>query len=296
MPRARHDAGGDAVRGRRRGDRPELRRPPDAEPLGAQGAQHRVGRRRRPARSSCRRSARRGARIARSCSASPRGSRTTRSCFVSTGDGTTSEGEFWESLNTACNLKLPVVYLVEDNGYAISVPVEVNTAGGSISKLVRHFPDLLHPGSRRLRPARALRGDAARRAVRARAQGPGARAREGDPPVLALALRRRGAVPPGRGARGRRGARSADDVPGVARGRGARDRRGARGASRREVDAEVLAATDDALAQPQPDAEHGALRASTRPTSIRPASSSTPRTIRSSPASRRRWSTCSTRA
>ena len=62
--------------------------------------------------------------------------------FVSTGEGQTSEGEFWESLNTASNLKLPVVYLVEDNGYAISVPVEVNTTGGSISKLVRSFPDL----------------------------------------------------------------------------------------------------------------------------------------------------------
>jgi len=63
--------------------------------------------------------------------------------LCTTGDGTTSEGEFWESLNNACNLKLPVVYLVEDNGYAISVPVEVNTAGGSISKLVASFPDLL---------------------------------------------------------------------------------------------------------------------------------------------------------
>src|SRR5712691_5262243 len=62
--------------------------------------------------------------------------------YVSGGDGATSEGEFWESLNVACAKKLPLLYLIEDNGYAISVPVEVQTAGGSISKLVRSFPGL----------------------------------------------------------------------------------------------------------------------------------------------------------
>src|SRR5579885_3611389 len=62
--------------------------------------------------------------------------------YVSSGDGATSEGEFWESLNAACAKKLPLFYLIEDNGYAISVPIEVQTAGASISKLVRGFPGL----------------------------------------------------------------------------------------------------------------------------------------------------------
>jgi 2-oxoisovalerate dehydrogenase E1 component len=61
--------------------------------------------------------------------------------FTSLGEGSTSEGEFWEALNTASNRKLPVIFCVEDNGYAISVPVEVNTPGGNISRLVANFPN-----------------------------------------------------------------------------------------------------------------------------------------------------------
>lgn len=63
--------------------------------------------------------------------------------LVTTGDGATSEGEFWESINAACLGKLPLLYVVEDNGYAISVPVEAQTPGGSISRLLAGFPDLL---------------------------------------------------------------------------------------------------------------------------------------------------------
>ena len=63
--------------------------------------------------------------------------------YCSAGEGTTSQGEFWEAMNSACTGKLPVLFMVEDNQYAISVPVEVQTAGGSISKLMHGFPNLL---------------------------------------------------------------------------------------------------------------------------------------------------------
>jgi 2-oxoisovalerate dehydrogenase E1 component len=62
--------------------------------------------------------------------------------YVSLGEGATSQGEFWESLNVASNLRLPVVFVVQDNGFAISVPVEVNTTGGNISRLIAGFPNL----------------------------------------------------------------------------------------------------------------------------------------------------------
>lgn len=61
--------------------------------------------------------------------------------YTSIGEGATSQGEFWEALNTASNEKLPVLFVIEDNGYAISTPVEVNTPGGNISRLVANFPN-----------------------------------------------------------------------------------------------------------------------------------------------------------
>ena len=63
--------------------------------------------------------------------------------LVSSGEGATSEGEFWECINAACLEKLPLLVLIEDNGFAISVPVERETPGGNIARLLEGFPGLL---------------------------------------------------------------------------------------------------------------------------------------------------------
>jgi 2-oxoisovalerate dehydrogenase E1 component len=171
--------------------------------------------------------------------------------FVSTGDGTTSQGEFWESMNTASNLKLPVVYFVEDNGYAISVPVEVNTAGGSISDLVENFPDLhiervdgcdllasYEAVWRAVAHARARRGPAL---VHAKVIRPYSHSLSDDetlyrPEEERLADARRDPVTTFPAWLLASGTATEQEVAEI----------------QASVDAEVLAATDDALAQPQP--------------------------------------------
>jgi 2-oxoisovalerate dehydrogenase E1 component len=173
--------------------------------------------------------------------------------LVTTGDGTTSEGEFWESLNSAANLKAPVVYIVEDNGYAISVPVEVNTAGGSISKLVKSFPGLfvqevdgcdflasLEVMKKAVAYARERKGPAL---VHAHVIRPYSHSLSDDevlyrPPEEREADAARDPLLTFPAWLLANGHATEADLAAIAE----------------SVDAEVLAATDDALAQPQPDA------------------------------------------
>ena len=184
--------------------------------------------------------------------------RTDEIVYCSAGEGTTSEGEFWESVNTAAGKKLPVLYLIEDNGYAISVPVEVQTAGGSISKLVRSFPDMLVrevDGCDPLASLAVLREAAA-----------WCRARRGPALVHAHVIRPYShslsddetlyRVPAERQADARRDPLVA--FPAFLREEGvAREEELA--AVREEVDREVNAAADAALAAPAPDAKTAPL-------------------------------------
>ncbi len=62
--------------------------------------------------------------------------------YVSSGEGTTSQGDFHEALNWASRAKAPVIFHIENNGYAISVPVEEQTAGGSIYKIAAGYESL----------------------------------------------------------------------------------------------------------------------------------------------------------
>ena len=133
--------------------------------------------------------------------------------YVSGGEGSTSEGEFFESLNAACLRQLPVLFLVEDNGYAISVPVEVQTAGGSISKLVANYPASARARSATARiPWKATPFSS--RAVEhcRRAQGTGAGARARDSSLFAFAFRRRKALQNSRRARSGSAPRSDSEI------------------------------------------------------------------------------------
>ena len=174
--------------------------------------------------------------------------------LVTSGEGQTSQGEFYESLSTASNLGLPIVYLIQDNGYAISVPVEVNTPGGSISEIVKSFPGL---------HVEQVDGcdfmasyDAMQRAITY------ARERRGPALVHARVIRPY--------------SHSLSDDEALYRPQDERDADAARDPIARfpewlvanghatdadlkkiqeEIDAEILAATDDALTQAQPDAD-----------------------------------------
>ena len=123
-------------------DDPSSGGPPDAEPLGQQAAATSSRSRARPG-SQCIPAvgcAEAGRYIVRrpQLGLAAEGDELT---YVSLGEGACSEGEFWESLNTACNLHLPVLYVVPDNGFAISVPT-TDQHPAPVAELVRGFRGL----------------------------------------------------------------------------------------------------------------------------------------------------------
>ena len=63
-------------------------------------------------------------------------------CYVSSGEGTTSEGDFHEALNWASKDKAPVIFHIQDNGYAISVPIKEQTSGESVYNICSGYENL----------------------------------------------------------------------------------------------------------------------------------------------------------
>ena len=173
--------------------RPVVGRAPDAGALGLRRARTSSPSRARREVSACRRSA------ARRRRATSRGAPTFPAAsahgdeitYVSLGEGATSEGEFWESLNTACTLHLPVLYVVADNGYAISVPAS-DQAPAPIYEMVRGFRGLDDAQGRRLRLLRGAPSAPQGDRPRPRRRRPGADPRQGHPAVFALGGRHAG--------------------------------------------------------------------------------------------------------
>jgi 2-oxoisovalerate dehydrogenase E1 component len=220
LPGARRHARRHVAAGRGRGHRSGQRRPPDAHPLEQPPAPHRQHLLlHHHATASCRRM-RRGRPLFQPPSPSRRKARGDYRAFhdvefhgdevvfTSLGEGSTSQGEFWEALNTASNQKLPVIFCVEDNGYAISVPVEVNTPGGNISRLVANFPNFYFAEIDGTDPEACLRAFQTAAAHCRAGLGPAFVHGHVVRPYSHRILRRRQALPLRRRARSRRHARS----------------------------------------------------------------------------------------
>ena len=210
--------------------------------------------------------------------------------YVSIGDGTSSEGEFWEALSTACVRQLPVLFMIEDNGYAISVPVSVQTPGGSLSALVEHVARPQSAALRRHRRRRELRDDDRSRGVVPRAQGTGARPRQVRPAVLHSLSddEKLYKTPAERADEARRDPITKFAAQLKERGLASDDELAA---ILKDVDREIGEAADAAVKSPSPPRARPPTT-STRTTSIRRRRSSTPR--RGPRASPTRWSPRST--
>ena len=239
LPRPRRDAPGHVPAGRRRRGRPGVRGAADALALGRRRAahlhdlladEHRVPARRRRGRGrpvSPARGGRRGlaGAIARAAA--------DEVVVVTIGEGSTSEGEFWEALNSASTLKLPVVFVVEDNGYAISVPVEVQHARRLHLEARAVVSRPLRRRDGRLRLSRLVRRAAVRVRLRARdGRGRPSSTRTSSAPTRTPSPTTRSSTGPRRSARRTPSAtRSSCSRPFSSR-RGPRDGRGPREAAR----------------------------------------------------------------